>query len=42
LVRDDKAGSPAVGREHSTHQRSDSLTIEMPPGGGLLARFSKP
>jgi alpha-glucosidase len=42
LVRDDKAGSPSVGLEHSTHQRSDSLTIEMPPGGGLLARFSKP
>jgi len=41
LVRDSKEKPDAVVLEDKTVQRSDALTIEMPNGGGFVARFSR-
>jgi alpha-glucosidase len=41
LVRDNKEKPDAVVLESKTLQRSDTLTIEMPNGGGFVARFSR-
>jgi alpha-glucosidase len=41
MVRDDKEKPDAVAMEDKTVQRSDTLTIEMASGGGLVGRFSK-
>jgi len=42
LVRDDKVNDASVRVDSSTHQRAESITVQMPAGGGFLARFSKP
>ncbi len=42
LVRDKAGDDAAVEIEHVTHQRSDTLTIELRAGGGFLGRFSRP
>ena len=41
LIRDNKNDSGAVEIENTTLKRSDSLAVEMPAGGGFIARFSK-
>jgi alpha-glucosidase len=41
LVRDNKEKPDAVVLEDKTVQRADTLTIEMPNGGGFIARFSR-
>jgi alpha-glucosidase len=41
LVRDDKENPAAVVLEDKTVRRGDSLTIEMPNGGGFVGRFTK-
>ena len=41
LVRDDKEKADAVVLEEREVQRSDSLTIEMPNGGGFVGRFTR-
>ncbi len=42
LVRDQPGDDAAVEIEHATHQRSDTLTMELRAGGGFLGRFSRP
>jgi alpha-glucosidase len=42
LVRDTGAQRETVHVEGTTLERSDSLTVEMQAGGGLVGRFSKP
>ena len=42
IVRDDQANSAAVQIEHDkTFDRGGTIAIEMPSGGGFVARFSK-
>jgi alpha-glucosidase len=41
LVRDSATDDAKVGIENTIHKPSDSLTIELRPGGGFLGRFSK-
>jgi alpha-glucosidase len=41
LVRDSRERPDAVVLEDTTVQRTDTLTIEMPNGGGFVARFSR-
>jgi alpha-glucosidase len=41
LVRDVAGNPAAVKLEKVTLQRGDSLTIEMPQGGGFVARFRR-
>jgi alpha-glucosidase len=41
LVRDSKEKPDAVALEDKTAQRGDTLAIEMPNGGGFIARFSR-
>jgi alpha-glucosidase len=42
LVRDVAENAAAVRLESATVDSRDSLTIEMPRGGGFVARFTQP
>jgi alpha-glucosidase len=41
LIRDNKDNAAAVETENTTLKSRDSLAIEMPAGGGFIARFSR-
>jgi alpha-glucosidase len=41
LVRDEKEKADAVVLENETVQRTDTITIEMPNGGGFVGRFTR-
>jgi alpha-glucosidase len=41
LVRDAPANAPGIAVETAVNKGSDSLNIEMQPGGGFLGRFTK-
>jgi alpha-glucosidase len=41
LIRDNKDNAAAVETENTTLKSGDSLAIEMPAGGGFIARFSR-
>jgi len=42
LVRDRAGDDAGVEIEHVTHQRGDTLTMELRAGGGFVGRFSRP
>jgi len=41
LVRDDPADDATVRVENATHQKGDTLTLELRAGGGFVAQFTK-
>jgi alpha-glucosidase len=41
LLRDNKDDAAALEVEKKSLKRSDSLAIDLPAGGGFIARFSK-